>query len=143
MYGVGLMFAFKGIENFVARYLFIYATPLAIITNTLFISELIQKKRKLALLLLVMTLVVGTISMTESLYTPYASLLKTPDSGKFQQLLQNYYGPSMFGKVHAPSEPFFLQWKERGVQIIKLYGYTQNQHPIVYNNGFVIGLYRS
>jgi len=142
-YGVAFIFSYKGIENYVARYLYLYATPPSVIICTLFISELIKSKQKFALSLLIVTLAVGILSMTESLYTPYASILKAPDSEKFEKLYEIYYAPAAFNRniVSDFSESIYKIWRAENVQIYALHRFVQDQHSIIYSNGIVVATY--
>lgn len=79
MYYVALLFAYKGIENAIARYLYVYASSIYVLA----VSQYLATSRigpRLAPLLLLVT----TLTVTESFFTPYASIFLTPDISRFK-----------------------------------------------------------
>jgi hypothetical protein len=93
-------FGWKGIENYVARYMYVYVSPLSVLANASLLNY-ISKDKKHSFLKVVIYLfltIIGVISLTENFFTPYASVLKIPDSWKFKKLYYNYYAPSEFNR---------------------------------------------
>jgi hypothetical protein len=87
------IFAWKGIENAIARYLYLYGTTISVIVNISLLASLTQE-RNISVVFLTILLVLGTAIETESFYTPYASLIASPDYSKFTLLFERYYSPS-------------------------------------------------
>lgn len=129
MFTIGLLFAYKGIENAIARYLYIYATPFAMISVIVFVYKLISDKKRLATFLLIITFIAGLLSITESFYLPYASIISVPDSEKYQQLYYNYYGKQIYIQRYPTCRIYSSN------EVIR------NNQSIVYNNGQIIATF--
>jgi hypothetical protein len=87
------IFAWKGLENAIARYAYLFATPLSVIVNVSLLAFLTQKQ-KILVIFLTMLLVLGLAIETESFYTPYSSLIASPDYSKFSLLIKRQYTDS-------------------------------------------------
>lgn len=146
MFVIGGFFAWKGIENAIARYLYVYSSPISIFVNIALLNSIIRRNnssfRKNALILFVLASI-GIIISFESLYTPYASPLSIPDKYKFEKLYQNYYAPSMFNEnlVHGVSKHILEALRKGEIHIYET-SFTENNiknySKIVYSNGFII-----
>lgn len=138
---IAFIFAYKGIENAIARYLYIYASPLSILTVVCFFSKIQYSQHKIATLLKIFMLVIGIISITESFYTPYASLISIPDPLKFEKLYIKYYGPSR-SRALASWNKFLLQIinpdLNRRLKSFPLYRFCEYDNDIIYNDGFLL-----
>jgi hypothetical protein len=87
------IFAWKSIENAISRYSYLFAAPMSVIVNVSLLAFLTQK-RNILVIFLTMLLVIGIAIETESLYTPYASLITSPDYSKFTLLFEEHYSHS-------------------------------------------------
>jgi hypothetical protein len=87
------IFAWKGLENAIARYAYLFAAPLSVIVNVSLLAFLTQKQ-KILVIFLTMLLVLGLAIETESFYTPYSSLIASPDYSKFSLLIKRQYTDS-------------------------------------------------
>jgi len=138
------LFAWKGLENYVARYLYVYTSPISVLVNTSLLSFALKSKKHLSFKItaFLIFIVVGVACLTENFFTPYASILNTPDQWKFEKLYRNYYGPAMFNRNLA-GNIFSADFYEKSLQG-KAYLHTStvslsSQHFIVYSNGFIYG----
>jgi len=88
-------FAWKGIENAIARYLYEYAAIVSVIINSIMLNLICNNvKLKLIKIVCIATLLmIGILTLTESLFTPYASIMRIPDPTQFSILHNRYYGP--------------------------------------------------
>jgi len=95
MFLVAGFFAWKGIENYLARYLYEYAAVTSVIINSITLNLIWNNvKLKLIRVLCIATLLtIGILSLTESFFTPYASIMRIPDPTQFDILYSRYYGP--------------------------------------------------
>ncbi|WP_187146074.1 hypothetical protein [Staphylothermus hellenicus] len=156
MFSIAGIFAWKGFENAIARYLYEYAALIATVVNIMFLSSIIGQKKpsphkqiNRSLLKytkvtgLAILAIVGVLIVFESFYTPYASPLSIPDKYKFERLYQMYYGKVMFNANLAIGViKYVLEASQRGeVQVITM---TQAKHyeTTIYNNGFVVTVKR-
>jgi len=137
MFTVAFVFAYKGIENAIARYLYVYAIPLGMISTVLFFSKLLHEKRKLAALLLIITFIVGIISMTESFYSPYASISNIPDNERYGQLYSSFYGPRIYKKF-LDARAQSIDFEYSNFSIHTSHESIQKNQSIIYNNGLVM-----
>jgi hypothetical protein len=138
------IFAWKGIENAIARYLYVYAVPVSVIVNSIFLKDFIiryitkcgQRSPLVVIGINVVLLTIGFLVLTESFYMPYASILFTPDEYKFNQIYVRYYAPAIFGQVYNNRYiPF-----NGDVRIGDL---ANTGSSIIYTNGYVFFSYKA
>jgi hypothetical protein len=137
------IFAWKGIENAIARYLYVYAVPVSVIVNSIFLNSIIeyiikygQQSPLVAIGINVILLTIGSLVLTESFYMPYASILSIPDEYKFNQIYIRYYAPAIFGQVYDNRYTPFVG----DVHISKLANTGSN---VIYTNGYVFFSYET
>jgi len=134
-------FGWKGIENYVARYLYVYASAISVVVNATMLNFIFEhgRHRLLKVVISASLIIIGVISLTENFFTPYASILHTPDSWKFEKLYRNYYAPSEFNR-NLVDKLFPIEiidaLSRREAHLIPLHASLNIQHPIIYSNGF-------
>jgi hypothetical protein len=134
-------FGWKGIENCVARYLYVYASPISVVVNATMLNFIFEdeRHRPLKVVISASLIIIGVISLTENFFTPYASILHTPDSWKFEKLYRNFYAPLEFNRNLA-NKLFPIEiidaLSRREAHLIPLHANLNIQHPIIYSNGF-------
>ncbi|MEM0099631.1 MAG: hypothetical protein QXG50_01455 [Desulfurococcaceae archaeon] len=132
------IFAWKGIENYVSRYLYVYAAPISIWVNTALLHSITKHgsfHRKV--IISAMFLIIGVTVLTESFYTPYASILQLPDREKFEHLYRSYYGLNIFNldlaNIYVPETVLGTLQKKISVSSFE----NIKKYCIIYTNGFV------
>uniref|UniRef100_A0A7C4NNE3 Uncharacterized protein n=1 Tax=Ignisphaera aggregans TaxID=334771 RepID=A0A7C4NNE3_9CREN len=138
MFLVSGIFAWKGIENAISRYLYVYASPVSILINTSllhFITMHRSSRRKIVIS--TMFLIIGVLVLTESFYTPYASILYLPDKEKFEQLYRSYYGPSMFNLNLANIYASEIALRALQKEVFACSLEACEEYCIIYTNGLV------
>lgn len=140
MFLVAGYFAWKGIENAIARYLYEYAAVTSVIINSIMLNLIWNDiKFKLIKILCIATLLtIGILSLTESFFTPYASIIRIPDPTQFSILYSRYYGPSSCNQnlisTLFPGVSTEVQLSG-SAELIPLYSNTEGQHySIVYSS---------
>jgi hypothetical protein len=140
MFLIAGIFSWRAIENAIARYLYVYAAPISILVNASLLHSVAMHKqfsfpRKIGISIVLIAL--GTAILTESFYTPYASMLSLPDKGKFEQLYQTFYARSMFNLNLASTPVLILEALQRGDVYIHSAS-TLRANILLYTNGFVV-----
>jgi uncharacterized membrane protein len=145
MFLIAGIFAWKGLENAAARYLYIYAAPISILVNASLLNSTARHSRSslLKIVISILLLTVGLTILTESFYTPYASILATPDGKKLEKLYGSFYGPGMLNRnlANGVSAYVFEESLKQNVRVYPSYGYVEDRYSIVYANGFVVASY--
>jgi hypothetical protein len=136
-------FGWKGIENYVARYLYVYTSPISVVVSATMLNFIFEDERHRLLKVVISAplIIIGIISLTENFFTPYASILHTPDSWKFEKLYRNFYAPSEFnGNLANKLFPIGIinALSRREAHLIPLHANLNIQHPIIYSIGSVI-----
>ncbi|MEM3583984.1 MAG: hypothetical protein QW193_01705 [Nitrososphaerales archaeon] len=144
MFLVTGIFAWKGIENAISRYLYVYASPVSILINTSFLHFMtMHRSFRRKVIISTTFLIIGVLVLTESFYTPYASILSLPDKEKFEQLYRVYYGPAMFNlnltNIYVPEIALRALQKEVFACSLE----ACEKYCIVYANGLVTLAYKT
>ena len=132
------IFAWKGIENAISRYLYVYASPVSILINTSLLHFVTMHRsfhRKV--IIYAIFLIIGVLVLTESFYTPYASILSLPDREKFEQLYRSYYGPSMFNLNLANIYTSEIALRALQKEVFACSLEACEEYCIIYANGLV------
>jgi len=132
--------AWKGIANSFARYLYEYAAAASVIINAIMLNLVCnsEKLKLIRVLCITALLTIGILSLTESFFTPYASIIRIPDPTQFSIMYSRYYGPSscnqnlistLFPRVSTGVQ------LSGNAELVPLYSNTGAQHySIVYSS---------
>jgi len=90
-----------------------------------------------------MFLVIGVLVLTESFYTPYASILSLPDREKFEQLYRSYYGPAIFNSILANIYVPEIALKALQKEVFARSLGVSEEYCIIYANGLVTVVYKT
>jgi len=133
-------FGWKGLENAVARYIYVYTALISVIVNTLMLNFVFSDKKAtpLKVLYLLVILIIGTIALTENFFTPYASIFNIPDPLKFKVLCIKYYMPGTLNRNLANGgllKELVEVVSFKKAYVIPLYLDLANR-SVIYSNGF-------
>ena len=132
--------AWKGIANSFARYLYEYAAAVSVIINAIMLNLVCnsEKLKLIKVLCIAVLLTIGILSLTESFFTPYASIIRIPDPTQFGIMYSRYYGPASCNQnlistlFPGVSTKVLLSGS---AELIPLYSNTGAQHySIVYSS---------
>ncbi|MEM2614300.1 MAG: hypothetical protein QXO15_08785 [Nitrososphaerota archaeon] len=144
MFLVAGIFAWKGVENAISRYLYVYASPVSILINTSLLHFMTRHRSfRRKVMISIMFLVIGVLVLTESFYTPYASILSLPDREKFEQLYRSYYGPAMFNSILANIYVPEIALKALQKEVFARSLGVSEEYCIIYANGLVTVVYKT
>jgi len=138
--------AWKGIANSFARYLYEYAAATSVIINAMMLNLVCnsEKLKLIRVLCIAALLTIGILSLTESFFTPYASIIRIPDPTQFSIMYSRYYGPAscnqnlistLFPGVSTEAQ------LSGNAELIPLYSNTGTQHySIAYSSSELCGI---
>ena len=146
MFLIAGVFAWKGIENAIARYFYVYAAPISVLINSslLYCTFRTNHSPIFRYLFLIVVSIIGVLALTESFYTPYASLMTIPDNLKFERMYEKFYGG--FERLSYSSLGHIMRLKARANEITYVTLHTDilsdSLRNCIYNNGLKVVLIR-
>jgi len=132
--------AWKGIANSFARYLYEYAAVASVIINAIMLNLVCnsEKLKLIRVLCIAALLTIGILSLTESFFTPYASIIRIPDPTQFSIMYSRYYGPASCNQnlISTLFPGVSTEVRLSGnAELVPLYSNTGAQHySIVYSS---------
>jgi hypothetical protein len=137
LFTIAAVYGYKGLENAVARYAYEYASAIALMPIAYFIDEISFKYKIYSKIFIFVLTSLIFISLTESLFTPYSSVIAIPDRTRFITLMNKYYwavmyNPNLIGKMF----PQFLS-NIKPVTVDTLYK-NLSQTSIIWSDGKIL-----
>jgi len=135
MYYIAGIFAWKGIENAIARYLYVYASSLYVLIVPKYFVYRDRETKPMVLVVLLLSLVIS-IAITETFFTPYASITSIPDISRFKTYWTSYVAPSSINLNMLDMFPLFLM-EARNKGCFILMQPSEALSAVTYTNGII------